>query len=274
MSCLLFCFSAVQGQKAKAFFNARLTSPISVKKGSFSRLTVDIIPAGVDVHKLSVSEGYMARDINLSKNILDKHMLTVRSTPSGGSPRDCSNHVLIANPSRDIELSDKIITKIYSIAVDKDFPQDVDSFNLVVTMVDNFDVVIPIKVEQIERVSKPLFKEDSVQAKCKAQFLAFLEQQHYPDSIFPTRKSDTSMTFISFCKMWKQQGLFDADNTFNPYAAYRFLTDDCGLKCNPKHNIKIYANFLRHEWMEWILYNKRVKGNKDTEVADWFNNME
>ena len=82
------------------------------------------------------------------------------------------------------------------------------------------------------------------------------------------------MAFISFCnKMWKQQGFFDVKNgySFNPYAAYRFLIDDCGLKC--KHDIKIYGNFLRREW-RLRLDGKRVKGNKDVEVVDWFSNME
>lgn len=272
---LLFCTSAVQGQKslnrALGTIKARLTTPLSVKRGSFSSLEVAIAAAGKDLPKSRALEGYTARDISISKSNLDKHPLTVRSTPSLGS---LTNHILIANPSRNLELSDNIITTTYSIAVDNGFPKDVDSFALVVTMADDFDVVIPIKVEQVERVKKSLFKEDSVQAKWKEEFLAFLEQEHYPDSIFPTRKSSTSMAFISFCKMWRKIGLFDAKEgeALNPYAAYRFLTIDCGLKCNPKHNIRIYSNFLRRELNSDG--NKKVKGNKDEEVLDWFSNME
>lgn len=286
MWCLLFCFSTVQGQNkflkaAQAFSSygtkVRLTTPISMKRGSFHSLKIEMVPGNVELPQQRVLKGYTARDISSSKGILGKQMLNVLPTPSVGSLGDCTDHILIANPSRNIEFSDNTITTTYSIAMDKNFPKNVDSFNLVVKMVDNFDVVIPIKVEQVEKVSKPLFKEDSIQVMCKDDFMAFLEHEQFPDSIFPKRKSSTSMSFVAFCKKWRQIGLFDPKEGYdiNPYAAYRFLTIDCGLKCNPKHDIKKYSNFLRRELNRELnpeMHKKKVKGNKDNEVADWFLN--
>lgn len=285
MWCLLFCISTVQGQKIitpKALSlsgaKARITSPISMRTGSFYSLKIEMAAANMELSKQRQIKGYIAQTINSSRAIPEKPLLNVHPAPSVVSLGNCTDHILIANPSRNLLFSDNIVTTTYSIAMDKNFPKDVDTLKLVVEVVDNFYVEIPIKVEQVGKVSKPLFKEDSIQVMCKDDFLAFLEHEQFPDSIFPKRKSSTSMSFVSFCKKWRQIGLFDPKEGYdiNPYAAYRFLTIDCGLKCNPKHDIKKYSNFLRRELNreKSDTKKKKVKGNKDSEVADWFLNKE
>lgn len=284
MWCLLFCISTVQGQKIiipKALTlsgaKARITFPSSMRTGSFYSLKIEMAAANMELSKQRQIKGYIAKTINSSRAIPEKPLLNVLPAPSIASLGNCTDHILIANPSRNVLFSDKTVTTTYSIAMDKNFPKDVDTLKLVVEVVDNFNVEIPIKVEQVEKVGKSLFKEDSVQVKWKENFLAFLKHEQFPDSIFPKRKSSTSMSFVAFCKKWRQIGLFDPKEGYdiNPYAAYRFLTIDCGLKCNPKHDIKKYSNFLRRELNRELnpeMHKKKVKGNKDNEVADWFLN--
>lgn len=276
--CLFFCISEAQAQKLA---KVRFKYPSVMKRGRLYNIEMEMLSRNTGFHNSRNRKGYITKDIYLNSDIVDKQKLFATFTPHVFPNKDCSDHILMAKPYREIDLSAPNNTTTLPFAIDDDFPLDVDSIIMAINMagffidyvtmrVDNSNLKVILTKNTTSRNYnlKPLFSNSDHQTRCKEEFLSFIKDEYYPDSIFPNRKSITSMAFVSFIKKWRREGLLDAKSTINPYACYRFLTVDCELKCNPKHDIKRYSNFLRHELSPDVI-KKSVRGNKDDEVAKW-----
>lgn len=137
--------------------------------------------------------------------------------------------------------------------------------------------VTPVEENAVKRKSnytvKSLFHEEGETIKWKNAFMSFLEKEKYlSDSIFHSnRRDDIAMSFVSFYKRLRVMRKVPAIEAVNGPACYRFLTIDCGLKCNEDKDY--FGDFIHrviNPKPQKYKGSERVRDSIDKKVEDWF----
>ncbi len=209
-----------------------------------------------------------------------------------------NHYILIEKPEQELIWDGNDTTVTWKCLLYQPFPSDVNDLKTKFTVILNDEqnplFVLNSKVTLVEKedsdseigektktkyTKKPLFylyKNDveGETTRRRKEFLSFLKEKGYlADSTFRANRRDViSMSFVSFYKQWRLCKKVPPIGSGYPAACFRFLTEDCGLKCLVSYDQ--YLNFIRgiinpSPKRKRYRDTERVKESIDEEVRSW-----